>query len=54
MCLYSASSAPMKMFPQSGPAWTMSKGFIKLTDSPLTAESIVSQIAACLNKMTAQ
>lgn len=53
MCLYSASSAPVKMFLQSGPTWTMSKGFIKLTDSPLTAEWIVSQIAACLNKMTA-
>lgn len=54
MCLYSTSSAPMKMFPQSGPTWTMSKGFIKLTDSPLTAEWIVSQIAACFNKMTAE
>lgn len=54
MCLYSASSAQMKMFLQSGPTWTMSKGFIKLTDSPLPAEWIVSQIAACLNKMTAE
>lgn len=54
MCLYSASSAPVKIFLQSGPAWTMSKGFIKWTDSPPTAESIVSQIAACLNKMTVQ
>lgn len=53
MCLYSTSSAPMKLFPQSSPTWTMSKGFIKLTDSPLTAKWIVSQIAACLNKMTA-
>lgn len=42
------------MFPQSGPTWTMSKGFIKLTDSPLAAEWIVSQIAACFNKMTAE
>ena len=54
MCLYSTSSAPMKMFPQSGPTWTMSKGFIKLTDSPRAAEWIVSQIAACFNRMTAE
>jgi len=54
MCLYSASSAQMKMFLQSGPTWTTSKGFNKLTESPLPAEWIVSQIAACLNKMTAE
>lgn len=52
MCLYSMSLAPMKTFPQST-TWTMSKGFIKLTDSPLTTERIVPQIDACLNKMTA-
>lgn len=53
MCLYSASSAQMKMFLQSGPTWTMSKGFIKLI-LLLALEGIVSQIAACLNKMTAE
>lgn len=53
MCLYSASSAQMKMFLQSGPTWTMSKGFIKLI-LLFALEGIVSQIAACLNKMTAE
>lgn len=53
MCLYSASSAQMKMFLQSGPTWTMSKGFIKLI-LLFSLEGIVSQIAACLNKMTAE
>lgn len=36
MCLYSTSSAPMELCLQSSK--TTSRGFIKLTDSPPTAE----------------
>lgn len=42
------------IFLQPGPTWTPRKGFIELTDFPLAVEWIVSQIAACFNKMTAE